>query len=252
MQSPGSVVGAVRAGCSPGSVSWGMLGSHAVAWLGGPGSSGPIRLPGVGDGAVPARGGAPDVRVGSGGAGMAPVGSAVGWGGGQPAIRLAGQPLAALMDRAVVGPAQQGQVGQVGGAAMEPVPQMVGVAPGQGPFTVGEDTAPVPHGQGGALAGLDDPGGPADLQGLGRGPTQDSGQQGGGGLEPGCQPVGPAPVVGLGWWRAAGVVGLGWWLGVGVGGGRWWVQPLDVAWGWARRSLVGAGGVAGRGAGVGG
>src|SRR5829696_9311922 len=142
MQSPGSVVGAVRAGCSPGSVSWGMLGSHAVAWLGGPGSSGPIRLPGVVDGAVPAREGAPDLPVGSGGAGMASVGSVVGWGGGQPAIRLAGQPPAALMDRAVVGPAHQGQIGQVGGAAMEPVPQMVGVAPGQGPFTVGEDTAP--------------------------------------------------------------------------------------------------------------
>src|SRR5829696_9116095 len=96
---------------------------------------------------------------------------------------------------------------------MEPVPQMVGLAPGQGPFTVGEDTAPVPDGQGGALAGLDDPGGPADLQRLGRGPTQDRGQQGHGGLEPGRQPVGPAP---LGSWGWGGGAPLGWW---GWGGG---------------------------------
>jgi hypothetical protein len=55
----------------------------------------------------------------------------MGWGGGQPAVGAAGQPPAALMDRAVVGPAHQGQVSEVGGAAMQPVPQMMGlVTPG--------------------------------------------------------------------------------------------------------------------------
>src|SRR5215207_9588454 len=117
------------------------------------------------------------------------------------------------MDGSVVGPAQQGQIRQVGGAAMEPVPQMVGVAPGQGPFTVGEDTAPVPDGQGGALAGLDDPGGPADLQGLGRGPPRDRGQRGQGARGPGRQPVGPPPLGSGGW---GGGAPRGWW---GWGGG---------------------------------
>ena len=55
---------------------------------------------------------------------------------------------------------------------------MVGFAPGQGAVTAGEDTAAVTHGQGGALGGGDDPAGPADVQGLARGPTQDRGQQG--------------------------------------------------------------------------
>src|SRR5215207_4186454 len=88
---------------------------------------------------------------------------------------------------------------------MEPVPQVVGVAPGQGPFTVGEDTAPVPDGQGGALAGLDDPGGPADLQGWvgapGRWSPLRSGAWGGG-----------AP---RGWWGGGG----GWVLGSEAAGG---------------------------------
>ena len=60
------------------------------------------------------------------------LGSSMRWGGGQPAIGVAGQPPAALMDRPVMGPAHQRQVGQVGGAAMEPVDQMVGLAPGRG------------------------------------------------------------------------------------------------------------------------
>ena len=75
----------------------------------------------------------------------------------------------------MVGPAEQGQVGQVGGAAMQPVAQVVGVAPGQGPLAVGEDTAAVADRQGGALGGLDDPGGPADLQRLGGGARPGSG-----------------------------------------------------------------------------
>jgi hypothetical protein len=102
--------------------------------------------------------------------------SSVRWGGGQPAVRLSGEPPAALVHGSVVSSAEQGQVGQVGGAAMEPVAQMMGLTPGQGTGAVGEDTAAVTHGQGAALGGLDDPGGPADFQRLGRGPTQDRGQ----------------------------------------------------------------------------
>ena len=87
----------------------------------------------------------------------------VGWGGGQAAIRVAGQPPAALMDRPVMGSAHQGQVGQVGGAAMQPVAQMVGLAPGRGPVAAGHRTTTVADHQGGALGGRDDPAGPADL-----------------------------------------------------------------------------------------
>ena len=103
--------------------------------------------------------------------------SSVGRGGGEAAVGLAGQPPAALMDRSMVGSAQQGQVGQVGGAAVEPVAQMMGFAPGQRPVTVGEDTAAVADGQGGPLGGLDDPGGPPDLQWLGGGPARIGGSR---------------------------------------------------------------------------
>jgi hypothetical protein len=66
----------------------------------------------------------------SGGGGSSSV-SVVWWGGGQPPIGVATQPPAALVDRAVMGAAQQGQVGQVGGAAIQPVAQVVGlVTPG--------------------------------------------------------------------------------------------------------------------------
>src|SRR5215207_2749731 len=171
------------------------------------------------------------------------------------------------MDGSVVGPAQQGQIRQVGGAAVEPVPQMVGVAPGQGPFTVGEDTAPSRTARAARWAGWTTRvvrptssgwvGAPPRIRGsravaawsraASRSVPLRSWGWGGG-----------AP---LGWWgwgggwalgggRAVGGGGWGWWLGVGVGGGRWWVQPLDVAWGWARRSLVGAGVVAGMVAGL--
>jgi hypothetical protein len=68
------------------------------------------------------------------------------WGGGQPPIRSAGQLPAALMDRPMMGPADQGQVGQVGRAAVDPVAQMVGFAPAQGAGTAGEDTATVADG----------------------------------------------------------------------------------------------------------
>jgi hypothetical protein len=87
----------------------------------------------------------------------------MGWGGGQPPVGRAGELPAALVDRPVVGPAQQGQVGKVGGAAVQPVAQVVGFAPGQGSIAAGEHTAAVANRQGGALGGLDDPAGPADL-----------------------------------------------------------------------------------------
>ena len=127
-------------------------------------------------------------------------------GGGQPAVRAAGEPPAALVDGSVVGSAQQGQVGQVGGAAMDPVAQVVGLAPGQGAGTVGEDAAAVADGQGGALGGLDDPGGPADLQRLGRGPAQGRREERHRGLELGRQLVGPAGIMGFGW--GLGALGL--------------------------------------------
>jgi hypothetical protein len=71
------------------------------------------------------------------------------------------------------------------GAAVQPVPPMVGLTPGQGPSTAGDHTAAVAHGQREALGGLDDPGGAAHIQRLAGRPTQDRGQQGGGGPEPG-------------------------------------------------------------------
>jgi hypothetical protein len=78
----------------------------------------------------------------------------------------------------MMGSAYQGPVGQVGGAAVPPVAQVMGFAPGQGSLAAGEDTAAVADGQGAALGGLDDSAGPADLQRLGRGAAQDWGQQG--------------------------------------------------------------------------
>jgi len=101
---------------------------------------------------------------------MVPVGP-VGWGGGQPTISLAGQPPTPLMNRPMMRPAHQRQVGQISRATMQPVPQMMGLTPGQRPLAVGKDAAAVADGQGAALGGLDDPAGPADLQRLGRGPT---------------------------------------------------------------------------------
>ena len=75
----------------------------------------------------------------------------------------------------MVGPAQQGQVGKVGGAAVEPVAQVVGLAPGQGALAAGEDTAAVADGQGSSLGGRDDPAAAADLQRLAGGAAQDAG-----------------------------------------------------------------------------
>jgi hypothetical protein len=61
--------------------------------------------------------------AGSGGGGGA-LGSSMRWGGGEAAVGVAVKSPAALMDRPVVGPAHQGQIGQVGGAAVQPMAEM--------------------------------------------------------------------------------------------------------------------------------
>jgi hypothetical protein len=99
------------------------------------------------------------------------------------------------MDRPMMGPAEQGQVGQIGGATIEPVHQMMGFAPGQGAVTVGEDTAAVPHGQGNPLGGLDDPAGPPHIQRLAGRSAQHRGQQGRGQPQPVGQALAAASVV---------------------------------------------------------
>ena len=70
-----------------------------------------------------------------------------------------------------MGSAEQDEVGEVGGAAKEPVAQMVGFAPGQGAGAVGKDAAAVPHTQCPTLAGLDDSAAAPNVQGLAGGPT---------------------------------------------------------------------------------
>jgi hypothetical protein len=148
----------------------------------------------------------PPLPMGSGGRGrvLSVRMLSVGWGGGQPSVGLVLELPAALMHGPMMGSAHQDQVVQVGGAAIQPVLDVVGLAPGQGAVTAGEDTAAVAHGQGGPLGGLDDSGGPADVQGLAGGPTQDRGQPPGRGLElvgQGCLAVGVVVAV-----VAAGVV----------------------------------------------
>jgi hypothetical protein len=71
----------------------------------------------------------------------------VGWGDGQPPVGAAVKPPAALMHRPMMGPAHQGQIGQIRRAAMQPTQQMMGLTPGQRPPTAREHTAPVAHGQ---------------------------------------------------------------------------------------------------------
>src|SRR5215207_5252871 len=101
---------------------------------------------------------------------MSPM-SSVGWGGGEVAVGSAGQLPAAVVDRPMVGSAHQGQIGQIRGAAIDPMPQVVALTPGDGPGAVGEHTAPVADGQGAALGRGDDPAGPPDFYWNGRGAT---------------------------------------------------------------------------------
>jgi hypothetical protein len=112
-------------------------------------------------------------RSGSGGPAFS-----VWWGGGEPAIRSADQSPAALMDRPMMGPAQQRQVVQIGGATIQPMPPMMALAPGQGPRTAREDAATVAHRRGLPLGRGDDAGAAADIQGPAGSPTQDRGQLG--------------------------------------------------------------------------
>ena len=149
---------------SPGTAVRGVLGAMHLPDLVGPGCSGPIQAPGT-----VVRGSRPAGLAGSGGSAMPPVAGlsmlSVRWAGGQPAVGLSGKPPAALVDRPMMGSAQQHQVVQIGGAAVQPVPQMMRVTPGKGPLAVGEDTAAVPDREGAALGGGDDPAGPAHIQG---------------------------------------------------------------------------------------
>ncbi len=210
------------------------VGPHAVAWRGGPGivrpcgatghggpgSFGPMPSPGTpigmvppgahGPGTVEGSGRSPACSAGSGGAGVSPVrvwsGWPLGWDGGQALIRATNEPPAALMDRPMMGPAHQGQIGQIGGAAIQPVDQMMGLAPGQGALAVREDAAAVADSQSGPLGRADDPGGPAQVQRLAVRPAQDRRQQGGRGAEPRRQPLGPARSTGRGWTSGTGTV----------------------------------------------
>jgi hypothetical protein len=94
------------------------------------------------------------------------------------------------------------------------------LTPFQGPITAREDTATVAHSQGGALGGVDDPAGPADVQGQAGGTAQDRREQGRGCLESGRQP--PVPVV-----ASKGIVVAGA-AGVVVVGGGWRVIRTRV------------------------
>jgi hypothetical protein len=104
--------------------------------------------------------------------------SSMWWGGGELSVGAADEPPAAVMDGPMMGPADQGQVVQVGGATLQPMPDVMGFTPGQRPATAGEDTTTVADGQGLALGGGDDSGGPAEVQGSAGSPTQDRRQGG--------------------------------------------------------------------------
>jgi hypothetical protein len=115
----------------------------------------------------------------------------------------------------MVGPAQQRQVGQVGGAAVQPVDQMVGLAPGRGSVAAGEHPAAVADQEGGALGGGHHPAGPADLQRLGRGATQCRGEQPRRHPQPGRQPLLVGGVAGGNALLVGGVAGRQRWLPLG-------------------------------------
>src|SRR5215213_135041 len=178
--------GVVRAPC-PYLARWGLFGPHAPAWHGGrarwrlritwQGGWGQRRRP-----TEPA----PGLQGGSGGAVLS-----IGWGGGELAVGAADEPPAALMDGPMMGPADQGQVVQVGGATIQPMPHMMTLTPGQGTGTAGEDTAAVADGQGLALGGSDDSGGAAEVQGAAGGAAQDRG--GGWPARPAAVPPGRRP-----------------------------------------------------------
>jgi hypothetical protein len=122
--------------------------------------------------------------------------------------------LAAFVDGAVVGAAQQYQVGQVGGAAVEPVAQVVGVAPGDRSVAAAVAAAAVADRQRGALGRRDHAGGAADLQGWVGAPPR----AGGSSAIAACSRAGRSPV-----WSAVGPSWVGWWLGwPGSASWSWW------------------------------
>jgi hypothetical protein len=93
-------------------------------------------------------------------------------------------------------PAQQGQVGQIRWAAIQPVRYVMALTPGQRPVAVGEHTATVADRQGAALGRGDDPAAPADIQGLAGAATQDRGQQVHGRPQPPLKSLCLAPATG--------------------------------------------------------
>jgi hypothetical protein len=97
---------------------------------------------------------------------------------------------AALVHRMMMATAQQQQVAQVGGAAVEPVAQVMGVAPGHRPVTPWEPAATVAHRQGGALGGGDHAAGTSYVQRLRPGTTKRRWQQAHGGAQLGGQVAG--------------------------------------------------------------
>jgi hypothetical protein len=91
-----------------------------------------MRSPGAGSAPPPGRlggGGGSPMRWGM------VAGFSMGGGGGDVAVGGAGELPAALVDRPVLGPADQGQVVQVGRATLQPMLEVVAFAPGQGPAT---------------------------------------------------------------------------------------------------------------------
>jgi hypothetical protein len=66
----------------------------------------------------------------------------VGWHGGQAAVGVSLESPAALMDRPMMSPTHQGQSGQIGRAALQPMPQMMGLTPAQRPSTAGTTQPP--------------------------------------------------------------------------------------------------------------
>src|SRR5215213_7287521 len=107
-------VGVVRDPCR--CLPWwvGSFGRHAVAWHGGQRSRAVGRWP--------------SAMGGSGG-----LVSSMWWGGGELSVGAADEPPAAVMDGPMMGPADQGQVVQVGGTTLQPMPDVMGFTPGQGP-----------------------------------------------------------------------------------------------------------------------
>ena len=72
--------------------------------------------------------------------------SSVWWGGGELAVGPADEPPAALVDRPMMGPADQGEVVQIRRPAGQPVPDVMALAPGQRPRAAWEHAAAVANG----------------------------------------------------------------------------------------------------------